>query len=201
MAEELAQIDDAARLQPLTEREWPRPWMRPYLEALANIPNLSAAARAAGVARTYPYQVAKGDPDFAAAIREAKEIGVDLLERIALRRATQGEKRTIVRTREKRDETGKVVESETITEETLHVSDSLLTTLLKAHRPELYRERYDVRHTADDFGAPAVLDEIYRKPTRERMVGLARLAAELEPDVIEGVSHRRVDPQEEDAAA
>jgi hypothetical protein len=172
--------------QALTRHEWAAEWKGRFLESLARLPNVSAAARAAGVARTYPYEAAKADPVFAAAWREAEEVGTDLLEQIAVRRATVGEPKRITRRRVKRDADGKVLEEETVEEETVQISNALLITLLKARRPEVYRERFEHRHTGADGGPIEV--EVYRRPTRERMLGLAHLAKELELPDVEGTA-------------
>ena len=48
----------------------------------------------------------------AAAWEEAEEVGTDLLEQIALRRATVGEQRRVTRTRTKRDSKGRIIEED-----------------------------------------------------------------------------------------
>ena len=58
-----------------------------FLEALRRVPNVSAAARAAGLARTSAYEWREADPDFAAAWDEAVEESVDNLEQKAWERA------------------------------------------------------------------------------------------------------------------
>jgi len=75
------------------------------------------------------------DPEFAKAWDDALDEAASTLENEAWRRATEGVEEPIVG-RVERDRDGVVA----------HVrkySDSLLTTLLKAHRPEKYRERYE----------------------------------------------------------
>lgn len=184
-------VDEEVRAAALTKRPWPQPWMRAFLVAMTTMPNVAAACRVAGISRNRPYEWAKQDPEFRAAWDEAREIGVDLLERIAHQRATVGEERRTVRRREKRDASGKVIEVEEIVEEFVHVSDGILQTLLKAYRPEKFRERVDHRHSGTGEDGAIVVDEIERRPTRERILGLIKLANELEvPAVIDGTAER-----------
>lgn len=181
----------------LMQIEWNEPWKRPFLAALSRIPNISAAARVAGVNRQYTYEAQAADPDFARAVKEAREVACDLLEQILHRRATVGEPVRTIRTRTKRDAAGSVVETDTTVTETQEVDTYALVQMLKAHRPQIYRERYDVRHhRGDETSLPApVLDEVFRQPTRERMIELARFALQLELgeaqglDVIDGNGH------------
>jgi hypothetical protein len=168
--------------------------MSGFLEALARMPNVTAACRLVGVTRNMAYRTARSDAAFREAWREAIEVGVDVLEGIAHRRATTGEPRVETRRRVKRavNDMGElvVVEEEIVTTEITYVSDSLLITLLKAYRPRRFREHAGP-HLApgDDLDqAQAVAPEddgINRVPTRERMLALAKLALELEPDAVD----------------
>lgn len=162
----------------LEPREWTHPWQAAFLEALALMPNVSAACQRVGVSRPRVYQVRESDPAFAEAWANAVDVGVDLLERIAHARATTGEPKVTTR-RTVKKEGGKVVEEVEVVEETTLISNALLIFLLKAHRPTMYRERIDHRHLGPD-GAGPVQVEVYREPTRERMLELAALAQELE---------------------
>lgn len=186
------------RRSAIVDRDWPNPWQRPFLDALSRIPNVSAAVRIVGINYSYAYEARSKDAEFAAAWEEAVNVACDLLEQIAHRRATSGEARRSTRTRRKREANSQgamvLVEEETTEIEETHISDTLLQFLLKAHRPEKYRERVDHRHSGGD-GGPVVIDEIYRRPTRERMLGLLELAHKHELPVIEG-NGRRVEPVE-----
>lgn len=77
-----------------------------FLNVLADSCNVSAACRAAGVARSAMYEWRDEDPEFAAAWREAEEQAADELEQVAWDRARSG------------------------------LSDRMLEILLKAHRPK-----------------------------------------------------------------
>lgn len=90
--------------------------------------NVSAAAKKAGVPRSTAYDWYKADEEFAAAWDDAVEVAVDSLEKEAWRRARDGVLKPVY---QKGEKVGQVRE----------YSDQLMVTLLKAHRPEKYRER------------------------------------------------------------
>lgn len=68
-------------------REAERPWQTRFLEALVQVPSVSAAAQAAGVHRATAYKEREKDPEFAAAWDEAEEIMVDAVEAAVLQEA------------------------------------------------------------------------------------------------------------------
>lgn len=197
MTEPLPERDDPAlnqiveRASALGDYEWSRPWKGPFLAALAVNGNVSEAARRVGISREHATRERHLDEQFDAAWKEADEIGTDFLELVGWRRATIGEpKRT---TRVKYGPNGEVLER--VTEETSVISNAVLITLLKARRPEKYRERYEHRVTGADGGPVRV--EVDRYPTRERMLELVKLARELElPDTIEIEAAEEADVEE-----
>lgn len=73
--------------------------------------NVSEGARAAGVDRSTVYRWREADPRFAAAWDEAEQVAIDSLEKVAWDRAKGG------------------------------VSDRMLEILLKAHRPDKFKDR------------------------------------------------------------
>ena len=99
-----------------------------FLKELRRRGNVSDAARAAGVDRSTPYRWREAEPEFAAAWDDAVEVAVDSLEKEAWRRARDGVLKPVY---QKGEKVGQVRE----------YSDQLMVTLLKAHRPEKYRER------------------------------------------------------------
>jgi hypothetical protein len=111
------------------QSEWPA-WASNFLEALIDKGTVNSAAKAVGVQRTTPYALRKRDASFAEAWAEAEEASTQKLEAEAIRRATEGiekpvtiaGKREVIRT----------------------YSDTLLIFLLKARRPDVYRERIEV---------------------------------------------------------
>jgi hypothetical protein len=107
------------------------------------------AARVCDIERTTAYHARTTDPDFAAAWDIALEDGVQVLEEEARRRAVEGV------TKEKGVyHQGVQVGRETVTD----YSDTLLIFLLKAKRPEVYRDRTEVKHTGQVDHAHAHLD-------------------------------------------
>lgn len=169
------------RTHALTDHTWAEVWKGPFLRALSMSPNVSGAARQAGISRQYAYRIRKDDPVFLEAWEEAVNIAVDRYYQILVQRSTVGETRTTTKTRVLLKE-GAEAERETVTIETTYVSDNGLIALLKAHRPEQFRERFEHRHTGGDGGP--IEHRIFREPTHERMLELAKIAQELEDDDI-----------------
>lgn len=110
-----------------------------FLADLTQRGNVSAAAAAAGLSRDTFYVWRGKDSDFAAAWDQALETAIDAMELEARRRAVEGVEKPIIG-RVGKDEDG-------IITYVREYSDSLMTLLLKAHRPDKYRERTDVQHT------------------------------------------------------
>lgn len=106
-----------------------------FLKVFGQTANISAAVKAAKIGRTIVYVWQEHDPEFAIAMQQAREQAYDRLEAEALRRAVEGttRKRPIF-------SNGEIVDWEVYRE----YSDRMLELLLKAARPEKYRERYDV---------------------------------------------------------
>lgn len=95
-------------------------WREKFLACLASYPNVTAACRCARVDRKIAYLLRHSDPKFAAQWAEALQLGIAAAEDEAWRRA-KGSK----------------------------ASDTLIIFMLKAHRPEVYREPRDVNLTGD----------------------------------------------------
>lgn len=121
-----------------------------FLKELARRGNVSAAARKAKVGRRTAYEWYEADAEFAAAWDEALEVAIDALEGEAWRRAQTGVLKPVY---QRGELVGKVRE----------YSDTLMVTLLKAHRPEKYRERFE--HTGRD-GGPVQVQVVYEDPDR-----------------------------------
>jgi hypothetical protein len=124
--------------------------------------NVTTAAEAVGIDRATVYKWQQGDSRFAAAMAAAEGEATERLEAEAWRRAVDGvERERPIFSR------GKRVGRETIRE----YSDTLLVLLLKARKPETYRERVDLRgqlaHTGPD-GGPV---ELSVTELRERLTG------------------------------
>lgn len=89
--------------------------------------NVTMAAKRAGVSRNSVYYQRKVDPDFDAAMEEAIEVAIAKLENEARRRAVDGVDKPVY-------QQGQLVGHVT------EYSDKLLEMLLRAHRPEKYRD-------------------------------------------------------------
>lgn len=123
----------ASRSIPDTKREQ-------FLDALGETANVSKAAAVTGISRQRFYRLRDADDTFAQAWDAAFEQGVDALEEEALRRAIEGEVNKVYYG-------GKEIGA------TRKLSDSLLMFLLKALRPERYKER-PAAETNEQGGAP-----------------------------------------------
>ncbi len=166
-----------------TTFEGRHPWAKAFLAALRQIPNVTWAAKEAGVDRSHAYAVARQDPAFAKAWAEAYDLGVAALEVEVLRRAKEGVRKPLVYRGEVVGQwvkDGKVVrrgtegaEWEALYEHTY--SDSNAQFILRAARPEVYRDRAELRHTGNAPGGAIPVD--VADPTEDSPEALAaRLA-------------------------
>lgn len=99
-----------------------------FLEAFAKHGTVTAACKAAGIGRTTHYDWTHEDPDYADQFEHARDALVDSLEEEAVRRARDGIEKGIYHQ-------GELVAVER------QYSDTLLIFLLKANRPDKYKER------------------------------------------------------------
>ena len=104
-------------------------WQQVFLRTLAGTANVSLSCKKAKISRVMAYKERRLNPNFATAWQDAIEDAVDALEQEARRRA-MGWREAIF------DEEGNVVRY------ILKYSDGLMIALLKAHRPEKYRENF-----------------------------------------------------------
>jgi hypothetical protein len=107
-----------------------------FLAALETTANVSRACRMAHLPRQCAYEWRDADEEFAKAWEEALERGTDALEDEAVRRAYQGVLKPVYQGGKK---VGTVRE----------YSDTLLIFMLKARRPEKFKERIEHGVTAD----------------------------------------------------
>ena len=106
-----------------------------FLESYAQWANVSYACQAAGINRSNVYYWQEHDATFAAAFQVAEAAATERLEREAWRRATEGTpyKRT------------SYWHGEPVgTDEKIEYSDQLMLLLLRARKPDIYREKVDV---------------------------------------------------------
>jgi hypothetical protein len=106
------------------------------LAALANSANIRLACDAANIARKTAYNHRKRNPAFAEAWDIALEEAIDVLEAEAWRRSVKGVERSVYY---------QGIKIETSKE----FSDILLMFLMKAHRPERYRDNFDAAKLLD----------------------------------------------------
>lgn len=118
------------------------------MTVLAETANVSKACDGAGVGRSAMYSWRREDQEFAAKWDEAMDVGVGALEDEAHRRAFEGCDEPVYYLGQKVDTVKKY-------------SDTLAIFLLKAHRPEKYRERVE-NILAGDKSRPLYVDRIER---------------------------------------
>jgi len=115
-----------------------------FLSALAETGIVSTAVGIAGTSRTRVYELRKYDPAFAAGWEEAEEKAADALETEAWRRAVTGVAEPVV-------SAGKVVRGDDgLPLAIRRYSDALMLALLKARRPEKFKDRQVVEHDIAD---------------------------------------------------
>ena len=142
-------------------RAVPQVWKPVFLEALRRSGVVKHAVEAAGIARRTAYDARERDEEFKQEWDEIIEAATDEIEREAVRRAVEGTLKPVFQHGRK---VGEIRE----------YSDRLLELLLKAHRPELYRENSTVKHEGGalaqvnvnltlDEGGRAKLRELLRK--------------------------------------
>lgn len=119
-----------AATNPTPEKSKPG-WTIPFLERLSHGATVSDSCKAAGVHRSTAYRYRDADPEFESAWHEVEERSTEQLEAEAFRRAVKGVQKPIYHQ-------GKRVGS------VREYSDQLLVFLLKARRPETYRERISI---------------------------------------------------------
>lgn len=111
-------------------------WKATFLDELGRSGNVLLATRKAGVSRTQVYRSRREDATFADQWDDAIDEAVDLLEAVARGRAVNG--------------TDKPVYHRGVAVGTVRdYSDILLMFLLKAHRPERFRDSYDLAKAVD----------------------------------------------------
>lgn len=120
-----------------------------FLETLLTTGNVSKACKIVSIGRRTAYEWREQDEEFAKLWDDAIEVGYDLLEEEARRRAHDG----LVKKKFNKDGTA-VIDPETGQQYyERQYSDTLLMFLLKGGRPEKYRERTQMEVTGKD-GAP-----------------------------------------------
>lgn len=121
-----------------------RDWKPIFLEAMRHLPNVAHACEKAVISREAAYEHREKDQQFAKDWEIAMQHGIDRLEKCAMDRACDGVPEGVWRT----DESGRNVKVETVRK----YSDSLMNLLLRAHKPDKYREKtaFDLSVAAKD---------------------------------------------------
>jgi hypothetical protein len=135
-----------------------------FLAALRVCPSITKAAKAAGITREAHYRRLERDPDYKPAFEQAYREGIDSLEDEAVRRATGMQRPVLyhgqpVFTREDPNDP----ESKLVPVMDVEYSDTLLLALLKAKKPELYKERVE-QEISGKGGEPVGLQVVFVDP-------------------------------------
>lgn len=120
-----------------------RQWQAAFIAHLAKTGNVSASANRAGIERSWAYQTRRKNERFRALWDDALEQAVDALEEEARRRAYQGVEEPVF------------WKGQQVSQVTKY-SDTLLIFLLKAHRPEKFRENHHIE-------ASGTVEVVYRR--------------------------------------
>jgi hypothetical protein len=144
---------------------------RAFLAAYARTGNITAAARAAQCHRSQHYEWL-ADPAYAEAFLAAQEEAVEALELEARRRAAQGVLKPVYY---RGAVCGRVRE----------YSDTLLIFLLKAARPEKYRDNARIEHEVSGAGGGPLTARIdFARLPIERVEELARIGEALRAEAM-----------------
>lgn len=119
-------------------------WQDLFLSELRKCGNVRAACARSRIDRTAAYKARKEDDAFAAEWKSALEDAIDDLEAEAWRRAGKGNARYVLYKGEPVLINGKPLIAR-------EQSDTLMALLLKAHRPDKYRERADTLNLNVDW--------------------------------------------------
>lgn len=114
-------------------------WRPHFLDALRDTGIVTDACRVAGVARSTAYEERQRNEEFALAWHDIEEETTERMEREARRRAAEGVEKPVFQGGQ---EVGRIRE----------YSDTLLIFMLKARRPEVYRETTRHEHTGANGG-------------------------------------------------
>jgi hypothetical protein len=139
-----------------------RGWPGVFLKALARVGTVTKACRYAKVNPTTAFRMRQADPRFDQAWIEAERRFTDRAERELFRRAIDGVEEPIY-------QGGKLVGTKLV------YSDSLLLAVVKARKPDLYRDRSTVEHA---LAGPVVDAQRQRAILADPEA--ARLACELD---------------------
>lgn len=118
-----------------------------FLQAFKVNGNVSEAARVAGIRRETVYRWLDSNAEFKAAFDEAEQEAVDQVERVAHELATGVHAKPVV-------SAGKLVTHEPI------YSERMIELILKARRPDRYKDKREVEHSGEIRSVQALLSDI-----------------------------------------
>lgn len=137
-------------------------WQPKFIKWLCKTGNVTASCLKAKISRRHAYATRKEDPLFAEAWDEALGIATELLEEEARRRAQDGVLEPVY-------QDGKLAGK------VRKYSDTLLIFLLKAHKPDKYRENHHHKHVgANDGPIEIELDDTERSARIASLLDAAR---------------------------
>lgn len=170
-------------------------WMPAFLVALRDTANVRAACEAAKVTHPVVYTRRQKDPAFEQAWEVALQEATDLLETEARRRAYEGVDEPVIHQGQLQgywvDADGNAVAKDTPKSKLIPLtvkrySDNLLIFLLKAHRPEKFRERHD--HTISGGSGKPIKVAKTNDPDQYRSLVEGLLAVQKEASDTSGQS-------------
>ena len=128
----------------------PAGWEARFIEHFRETGNITASAAAAGIDRRTYYARLKANRTFAAAVEDAREEAIDRLEEAARLRAVDGVDEPVY-------QKGKLCGY------VRRYSDALLSLLLRANRPDKYRERQQV-DLSGNVGIVPITEIVIERP-------------------------------------
>jgi hypothetical protein len=145
-----------------------------FLAAYSSCASRTKAANAIGIDRTTHYIWLREDAEYKKRFDELAEVVADMLEDEALRRAHDGVQRFEIG-RIARDQDGQILDKEGKPIVRVEYSDRLLELLLKANRPDKFRER---REITGKNGGPINYRDVSAMSDEELDAEIARIEAE-----------------------
>ncbi len=130
-------------------------WRKVYLHVLRHCPNVTVACRVSGVTDGAIRKARESDPDFAAAEKEAIAHGIGLVEASAFKSAVYGDLEP-------------VYHQGILCGTVVKYSDAMRALLLKAHKPEVYRENVKVEHGGKVDHTHMTLEEMKKRMEEAR---------------------------------
>jgi len=170
----------------MTYHQKPYDWKALFLLALAEVPVISHACKAAGVNRVTAWRAREADEEFAKAWDEAMEEGVDRAEQEAFRRAVVGYEEPVVHQGRLSylyeryvDDDGKEhyrpvldANGQPVPLTVRKHSDALLALILKGRRKKVYADRTEL--TGADGGPVAHADETTKAARVAQLLAIAQ---------------------------